>query len=626
MSEKNESIILQSKDNSLYYENERVIITSTSVFGELRKDLIKNIGKSRTRGFLLRYGWNLGKNDALKVKEQEEPIESLLRKGPVFHGLKGYTKVQNTKFEVTLDNDEEINTVEVEGIWFNSYEAEENLKLNGLEENPVCHTLIGYASGYYSTLCDQKVIFKEVNCRGKGDNFCTYVGKTLNLWGEEIEQELSAYADETIVQELKGAYENLLLEKENLSKVLKVNTKMTEEMINGENLTSIVQSVYLTTKLPVVVFDNQFQVLSSAANVESGEYSKMSILASELKNESSIGEYKFNNVIVNYKNMLFISPIQIQSQIYGYCAIYKEKGKDQLTDVENMILERLTMTCVLYFVNEQKQFDSIQRLKGNFLEQILRGQLKDASDIYQQARFIPLDIQKNYYIWVIRPNITLEESDVYNYLNEFEKLAHEIAIFFNNKKQEVLIGQNDGNLIIYILKEYMDTTQKARVVWNELIKQVKVSLPYFILRGGMSSLGCAIQDLEKHYKEAKSALNVGKRVGTLQIFEEIGMANFLLETSNIEAVEHKARLVLKELYEGEANAQTEQLRTLYIFLRNGGNLEQSANDLSLSVSGLRYRVQRIEEILTVDLRDPEETHEILLTIKLLLILQKITFN
>lgn len=104
------------------------------------------------------------------------------------------------------------------------------------------------------------------------------------------------------------------------------------------------------------------------------------------------------------------------------------------------------------------------------------------------------------------------------------------------------------------------------------------------------------------------------------------MANFLLETSNIEAVEHKARLVLKELYEGEANAQTEQLRTLYIFLRNGGNLEQSANDLSLSVSGLRYRVQRIEEILTVDLRDPEETHEILLTIKLLLILQKITFN
>ncbi|MGM7634386.1 helix-turn-helix domain-containing protein [Bacillus sp. Hm123] len=54
---------------------------------------------------------------------------------------------------------------------------------------------------------------------------------------------------------------------------------------------------------------------------------------------------------------------------------------------------------------------------------------------------------------------------------------------------------------------------------------------------------------------------------------------------------------------------------MYIFLLNGGNLEATADELALSVSGLRYRMSKIDQMLDVSLRDAEATFQLLLSLK-----------
>ena len=44
------------ENGTVYLNNERVLITSSGVFGILRKELFDNISEERMRGFLLRYG------------------------------------------------------------------------------------------------------------------------------------------------------------------------------------------------------------------------------------------------------------------------------------------------------------------------------------------------------------------------------------------------------------------------------------------------------------------------------------------------------------------------------------------------------------------------------------------
>src|SRR5699024_2243586 len=75
--------IMTDQEGRIYLEDERVILTSSSVFGILRNDLMKNISEDRMKGFLIRYGWNLGKKDAKNVLSKNySSIEEILKKGP----------------------------------------------------------------------------------------------------------------------------------------------------------------------------------------------------------------------------------------------------------------------------------------------------------------------------------------------------------------------------------------------------------------------------------------------------------------------------------------------------------------------------------------------------------------
>ena len=122
-----------------------MITIPSSAFGILRRELIDTIGINRSKGFLLRYGWNCGETDALQMmKLKWENQKDLLLAGPTMHTTNGHAQVDHTICEVDFDN----GTLHFEGDWKNSNEAKEHVKLFGKSEEPVCHSLAGYASGY----------------------------------------------------------------------------------------------------------------------------------------------------------------------------------------------------------------------------------------------------------------------------------------------------------------------------------------------------------------------------------------------------------------------------------------------------------------------------------------------
>ena len=67
-------------------------------------------------------------------------------------------------------------------------------------------------------------------------------------------------------------------------------------------------------------------------------------------------------------------------------------------------------------------------------------------------------------------------------------------------------------------------------------------------------------------------------------------------------------------------------KTLYYFLNNGGNLYQTTTDLGISLSGLRYRLEKIEQILGMDLRAPHTSHQLFLALQAMLVLGKLNLD
>lgn len=603
--------IITDNEGRIYLEDERVILTSSSVFGILRNDLMKNISEDRMKGFLIRYGWNLGKKDAKNVLSKNySSIEEILKKGPELHMMRGFTKVQRVGLQLDYDKEKkEIKRVHVEGLWSGSYEAEEYIDQYGISDTAVCYTLVGYASGYYSEICKKKVIFKEVACKAMGSDHCYYVGKTIPEWEGSIDKELKYYEDQPIVQELETTYEKLLEERNNLAKTFSIHERLTDELVNSNNLQSIADVIYEETGIPILIENKDLRVLSYSG-LEKDFFAEDYSCFKTLVHEQKDGKYYKTRKIVHEDKQYLVTPIMLQRKCFGFCSfIYKDH--QPVTKVDKMILERAASICSLYILNEKTSFEAVERMKGHFLNQIIDGSFLSEKEIYNRGQYVQIDLKKDYYIAVLK----YRDHSAYtkNELAFQDHVMESVQNYFKNR-HTALIGYRSSMLVLLIQKEQQQEIDKT--ICQPLLKTLKRTYPDRIFQMGVSTLAQNILSAKEHYNEAVTALKMTNKNQPIKTFEQISLAGLLIYAKEKNSVLQKAKHLLDPIYEQKEENQ-ELIRTLFVFLTNGGNLEKSMEQLALSMSGLRYRIRRLQEILGKDLRNPTISHELLLALKVL---------
>ena len=164
--------------------DQRVVILSAAAVGLLRKELIDRLGRDVARRLLLRFGYADGYHDAVNMRERSarsDPVDAL-RAGFVLHTLEGIVRVEIVRLE--RDNS---GRFDAEFSWHDSYIAEEHLHHYGQSTEPVCWSLIGYATGYASACLGQEVYFRETECLAQGAKYCRVIGRDAAAWAEALE-------------------------------------------------------------------------------------------------------------------------------------------------------------------------------------------------------------------------------------------------------------------------------------------------------------------------------------------------------------------------------------------------------------------------------------------------------
>jgi len=164
---------------------QRVVILSGAAMGLLRKELIETLGMETARRLLLRFGYADGYHDAVNLRERSawaDPVQGL-RAGAILHTLEGIVRA----VPLRLEYDAASARFDAEMAWHDSYEAEQHVHHYGKAAEPVCWTLVGYASGYASACLGHEVYFAETACAGQGKRHCSLVGKEAVRWGDRLE-------------------------------------------------------------------------------------------------------------------------------------------------------------------------------------------------------------------------------------------------------------------------------------------------------------------------------------------------------------------------------------------------------------------------------------------------------
>ncbi len=184
---------------SITLDKHRMLLMHAGAFGSLRKELIDTLGIERARGLLTRMGYASGKRDAelARVMMPTMSDADVLMLGPRLHSLEGIVRVSAIRTDIDITR----GMFDSEFLWENSFEAEAHLESFGIHHEAVCWTQIGYACGYTSELMGKFILYREVDCCGKGDRHCRIVGKPSDQW-EDAEGDLAYFKPDHVADQL----------------------------------------------------------------------------------------------------------------------------------------------------------------------------------------------------------------------------------------------------------------------------------------------------------------------------------------------------------------------------------------------------------------------------------------
>lgn len=619
------------EEGKIILNGSRVLIFDVLALGKLRKDLIDTLGMDRAKGFLIRYGWSCGFEAAMSIKEQYQwdNESEWLYAGPMMHTSTGNALVTPIVIEVDRQ----------EGTWFfksrfdNSFEAEQHIMHFGHHHEPVCWMLVGWAGGYGSAYLGKKVIYKEVKCVGKGDDQCIVIGKTIEEWGEEIVPELAYYEVNKISEELEAANRRITIQNRILERTVTIHEQLTQCILKGKGVEDISATLAELMKCIVILEDRRLLPLSTYFPKQSvtrdnlTPYLPINVSPSFIKDSSFYLQQKrpfqledqYSGIIVHR----LVSPIIVGSELLGFVSLVR--SEQIFSELDNIALEQAASVFAIEMLEEKKIFDMERRLKGDFVDDLLTGNFSDSNSIIKRARGLQYDITLPHRVLVL---------DIYNFaqlVKSFRQNEKKILQFKTELAKNVqsslerfgkgMVVNKSDNLIMLVQQNKPDCPEKdARQLAETIIEETSRRFPEITLSIGIGSICTALADFHHSFLSAHKAIEIGKalnRQGQVISLEQFGAHALLFSAINPTDLYHFATAQIGQLLAYEQTYQIELIPTLQEFLNNRSNIEKTARTMNMSVSGLKYRLQRIEEITGQDLRNSQASFNMQLALAIL---------
>lgn len=627
-------LLKTEEEGKIHFHASRVILMNTSALGLLRQDLITALGHERAKGFLMRYGWHCGSRDASFLKKRYDVNRGLdwLVMGPRMHSLMGVAKVEVKKAE--WEPGEHDQHFYMEGYWYHSYEAEQHLQTFGPHHDPVCFTLIGYASGYVSEFTQLPILFREIQCEASGASYCHWIGRKVDEWDPIAQKDLGYLAEKRFGDELEQAYRRIEEQNDALKLAMKVHQQLSRVLTQGGDLQQIIQTLHELVGYPVLIEDDQFHVLALAGVTKE----KAEILGRTmagvwrkkpptLQKELDMLQGRKQTVRLTvpagygYSHTRIMTPILLGNHVFGYLSFLTAEGAER----EILCIERAAHSCALYILNRRTAIEIEERLKEELFDSLLHMQ-EDSFALKHKAKLLGYDLAGAFCIVLIeqikkepnpakdQPLLTWEAQSM---------MIESLQKMFAAKNIKSLITQKSGRLAAIIPQAFFAGNEDPKKQVAEMISRLsrQFGKP---LKAAISSFAQEIKELKRCYAEANKVLQVQSIQQTLlpvASFSDLGVLGIVIQTENPEGMLRFVNQWIGELLSYDEKHHTELTRTLFFYLENNANLYKTSCALNLSLGGLRYRMRRITDIIRHDLANAAIRFEIHLALKILHLLQ-----
>lgn len=454
------------------------------------------------------------------------------------------------------------------------------------------------------------------------NNSCLFIGKASKIESQKITQAslviindnnlklqylssvdyIELTNEDDIYKVFNMVVELLLKEKNTINPASQFLSTLAE----GKGMEEILETGARLLGNPLVVIDASYSVIAHTnehyitdeiwkRNISLGYCSYEFIAA--VKRLKSVKEAENNNepfIVVCDESPVrkLVSKIIIDAQPVGFLILLECEGR--ITDDTLIIFKTLN-----YAVKEELNKDSYNKnLKGvkyeNFLLDLIQGKMESEELAMERAKSNQLNFSDNLYV------ITLD------------------ILYYNMDKRA---GKSLSESIEYVLpnskalyyKDHIMVLLDLRNVTEgeEVFKKLEEFLRKVSIKAAVSSRIYNLTDVKKGFLQAKKTLELADRIkafGSLFYYEDYKFYDLLSKVNGNLMEFCNASVVM--LYDYDKTNNTTYFQTLCAYIENNENINKTAEALFLHRNTLSYRIDKIETITGLNLKDSQQIFNI----------------
>ena len=406
---------------------------------------------------------------------------------------------------------------------------------------------------------------------------------------------------------------------EQLKESSKIHESFLELAINDRSIHQILQTLSTLIQEPTAYVDTVFHKVYFSENV-----SEDSLYLKGLSYEIIFNEYREKYQCIDVVN---------KEQKFGYIMLLSDRSDRTYPDTDSNIyktaIEYASIVIILRMQIRISNRMIEEKYYSSFVGDLMLNNVKTREEINTRAHLYGWDLDGGGFVAIIDINNIKKyylrnlDTGTNEKLQKYTDRIFDTSIKCIKQAFPSTIYYSQSDFIAFLITGKLPVS--ARKTLSDTFSQIQHSLlnavPFTISMG----VGMYVDDIiniHNSYQQAKQVIQTVYQIqqfNRLFFYDQIGIYRLLFSiSSNNEAIEFCDKYV-KPLQQYDDQHHANLIETLQSIINCGWNLKLASEKLFLHYNSVKYRFQKICDLLEIDLRDNSRHTEIELALKIYLI-------
>lgn len=332
--------------------------------------------------------------------------------------------------------------------------------------------------------------------------------------------------------------------------------------------------------------------------------------------------------VIGQQTMTLV-PIRSLSRTHGSLIIgLNDPGGTREVDYTG--LESVATALALWFLREQRQQESLDKVRQDFIWSLAKGELADWDEVLRRARPLGYDMTLNYVALagaidnldglyqksqtVFRP-LPKEQ-----WLDELTRTVLK-SIRETAKKQnlEVLATYQREGFVVFLEMPRSGDLTVVHGFLDALEAQWQKRVPHMVISWGIGEEHPEILGFHESFQNARAALELGSRQhegGHRTLYSQSNTLRVIMRLAQDREMRDIVQSTIGILKDYDKKRGSDLVRTLTAYLLNRTNVSQTSRALNLHRQSLLYRLRKIESLTGRSLDNPDDLFLLELSVRL----------